>query len=142
MYAIIRAGGVQHRVSPGQRITLNRLAAEPGSVVAFDDVLMLAEDGRDVQVGDGVPGEARVFGRVLEHLRGPKLIIFRKRRRKNSRRTRGHRQDLTDVEIIEISASGEASEAAAEAPVPNEAVAPVDAVATEEEAALEPVLQD
>ena len=75
---------------------------------------MLAEDGKEPLVGASVPGEARVFGRVLEQTRGPKLIVFKKKRRKNYRRTKGHRQDLTVARIVSISASGEFEAAAAE----------------------------
>ena len=93
--------------------------AEPGDLVVFDDVLMLGGDG-DPLVGASVPVAARVFGRVLEQARGPKLIIFKKKRRKNHRRTRGHRQNLTLVQIAAISADGAAPAAAAAEPVPVE----------------------
>ena len=115
MFAVIRTGGKQHRVAENDRIVVERLNAEPGDLVAFDEVLMLAEDGKEPLVGASVPGEARVFGRVLEQTRGPKLIVFKKKRRKNYRRTKGHRQDLTVARIVSISASGEfEADAAAE----------------------------
>jgi large subunit ribosomal protein L21 len=139
MFAVIRSGGKQHRVAENDRIVIERLAVEPGDLVAFDQVLMLAEDGKAPLVGAAVPPEARVFGRVLEHPRGPKLIIFKKKRRKNHRRTRGHRQDLTAVRIASISLTGDASAAEAAEPVP--AAAPtVDAVAAAP--VLEPALQE
>jgi large subunit ribosomal protein L21 len=98
---------------------------------------MLAGDGEAPLVGAAVPSEARVFGRVLEQTRGPKLIIFKKKRRKNYRRTKGHRQDLTAVRIVTISPSGMfAAEAAAAEPAPEVAAE------TPAPAALEPALQE
>jgi large subunit ribosomal protein L21 len=119
MFAVIRTGGKQHRVAESDRIVVERLNAEPGDLIAFDKVLMLAEDGKEPLVGAAVPAEARVFGRVLEQTRGAKVIVFKKKRRKNYRRTHGHRQDLTVVRIVSISASGEfEAEAAAAEPMP------------------------
>ena len=137
MFAVIRTGGKQHRVAEGDRIVVERLDAEAGDVVAFDRILMVAGNGEAPLVGAAVPSEARVFGRVLEQTRGPKLIVFKKKRRKNYRRTKGHRQDLTAVRILSISPSGAfEAEAAAAEPAPeavDETVAP---------AALEPALQE
>ena len=79
---------------------------------------MLAEDGKEPVVGASVPSDARVFGWVLEQTRGPKLIIFKKKRRKNHRRTKGHRQDLTAVKIASISPTGDAAAATAAEPEP------------------------
>src|SRR5512132_1646044 len=137
MFAVIRTGGKQHRVAEGDRIVVERLDAQAGDVVAFDQILMVAGNGEAPLVGAAVPSEARVFGRVLEQTRGPKLIVFKKKRRKNYRRTKGHRQDLTAVRILSISPSGAfAAEAAAAEPVP-EAVDE-----TVARAALEPALQE
>src|SRR5512132_3243935 len=137
MFAVIRTGGKQHRVAEDDRIVVERLDAEAGDVVAFDRILMVAGNGEAPLVGAAVPSEARVFGRVLEQTRGPKLIVFKKKRRKNYRRTKGHRQDLTAVHILSISPSGAfEAEAAAAEPAPeavDETVAP---------AALEPALQE
>jgi large subunit ribosomal protein L21 len=137
MFAVIRTGGKQHRVAEGDRIVVERLDAQAGDVVAFDQILMVAGNGEAPLVGAAVPSEARVFGRVLEQTRGPKLIVFKKKRRKNYRRTKGHRQDLTAVRILSISPSGAfEAEAAAAEPAPeavDETVAP---------AALEPALQE
>lgn len=118
MFAVIRTGGKQHRVAENDRIVVERLKAEPGDLVAFDEVLMLAEDGKEPLFGAAVPSDARVFGRVLEQTRGPKLIIFKKKRRKNHRRTKGHRQDLTAVRIASISPTGDAAAATAAEPEP------------------------
>src|SRR5512132_61569 len=144
MFAVIRTGGKQHRVAEGDRIVVERLDAEAGDVVAFDRILMVAGNGEAPLVGAAVPSEARVFGRVLEQTRGPKLIVFKKKRRKNYRRTKGHRQDLTALRIISISPSGAfEAEAAAAEPTPADkvqAAAPVtEAVAPAER---EPALQE
>jgi large subunit ribosomal protein L21 len=108
MFAVIRTGGKQHRVAANERITVERLDGEPGAAIAFDDVLMLAGDGEAPRVGAAVPATARVFAEVVEQTRGPKLLVFKKKRRKNHRRLNGHRQDLTVVRITGVSASGEA----------------------------------
>ncbi|MBL8668543.1 MAG: 50S ribosomal protein L21 [Rhodospirillales bacterium] len=134
MFAVIRSGGKQHRVSESDRITVEKLDAEPGDLVAFDRVLMLGGDGGELLVGASVPPAARVFGRVITPARGPKLIIFKKKRRKNHRRTRGHRQHLTEVQIAAISLDGQAPAAAAAEPEP---VAEIVA-----ERVLEPALQE
>jgi large subunit ribosomal protein L21 len=136
MFAVIRSGGKQHRVAENDRIVVERLVAEPGDLITFDDVLMLAQDDSTPLVGLSVPDEARVFGRVLAQTRGPKLIIFKKKRRKNHRRTRGHRQNLTEVQIASISVDGTVpAAAAAEA-------APEAAAVTTETPALQPALQE
>lgn len=147
MFAVIRSGGKQHRVAENDRILVERLRAEPGDLVAFDEVLMLAEDGREPLVGASVPGEARVFGRVLEQTRGPKLIIFKKKRRKNHRRTKGHRQDLTALRIASISLTGdvaaaEAAEPSPADPAPAEGTAEVATVADALVGEPEPALQE
>ena len=149
MFAVIRSGGKQHRVAENDRIIVERLDGEPGALIAFDQVLMLAEDGQPPLVGSAVPAAARVFGRVLEQTRGPKLIVFKKKRRKNHRRTKGHRQHLTAVRIASISPTGDRAAAEAEAPVPAAAetrggAAQAAAVesASERAAELEPVLQE
>jgi len=139
MFAVIRTGGKQHRVAENDRILIERLAAEPGDLVAFDQVLMLAEEGQEPMVGSAIPVEARVFGRVLEQTRGPKLIIFKKKRRKNHRRTRGHRQDLTSVQIAAIRLDGDVNAVAAAEPEPVVESVVVEAAAVE---LPEPALQE
>jgi large subunit ribosomal protein L21 len=144
MFAVIRSGGKQHRVAENDRMVVERLNAEPGDLVAFDKVLMIAEDGQEPLVGSAVPVGARVFGQVLEQTRGPKLIVFKKKRRKNHRRTKGHRQDLTAVRIASISLTGEA--AAAEVAERVAEVEPQAEVVADPEAASvrepEPALQE
>ncbi len=97
MFAVIRTGGKQYRVAADDKITVMSLAGEPGDKVTFEDVLMSAKDGA-AEFGPKV----KVTGEIVEHARGPKVISFKKRRRQNSKRKRGHRQDLTVVRIVEI----------------------------------------
>ena len=110
MFAVIKTGGKQYRVVPGDRFTVERLAAEPGDTIRFDEVLMLGGD--DVTVGTPLVEGAAVAAEVVEQTRGPKLLNFKRRRRKaSSKRLKGHRQDLTLVEITEILAKGGAKDA-------------------------------
>jgi large subunit ribosomal protein L21 len=105
MFAVIKTGGKQYRVAAGDTITVEKLTGEPGEVVAFDQVLMLV-DGTTTQLGAPAVAGATVAGELVEQTRGAKVIAFKKRRRKNSRRKRGHRQDLTIVKITEILTGG------------------------------------
>ena len=111
MFAVIKTGGKQYRVAANDVITVATLAGEAGSVVTFDLVLTLSHDG-GVVVGAPAVAGATVAGTIVAHARGPKVIAFKKRRRQNSRRKRGHRQDLTVVRITAIgSAAGEPAKA-------------------------------
>ena len=101
MYAVIKSGGKQYRVKPGQTIRLERLAGEVGSKIELGDVLMV-EDGGNVQTGTPLPN-AKVEATILETDRADKIIIFKKKRKKQYRRTRGHRQSFTAVRIEKIS---------------------------------------
>ena len=97
MFAVIRTGGKQYRVAADDKITVMSLAGEPGDKVTFEDVLMSAKDGA-AEFG----AKVKVVGEIVEQSRGPKVISFKKRRRLNSKRKRGQRQDLTIVRIVEI----------------------------------------
>jgi large subunit ribosomal protein L21 len=105
MFAVIKTGGKQYRVAAGDTITVEKLAGEPGEVIAFEQVLMLV-DGATTEIGAPSVAGATVAGELLEQTRGAKVIAFKKRRRKNSRRKRGHRQDLTVVKITDILTGG------------------------------------
>ena len=105
MFAVVETGGKQYRVAKGVRVTLERLPAEVGESVVFDRVLMLGAE-KDSIFDPATLEKARVRGKVLSQHRGEKLLVFKKRRRKNSRRKNGHRQYLTQVEITEISKDG------------------------------------
>ena len=101
MYAVVKTGGKQYRVAADDVIKVERLDAEAGSEVMLDDVLMVGGDG-EVKVGNPRVDGAAVKAEVLEQAKGPKLVIFKKRRRKNSRRKTGHRQQLTVLRIKDI----------------------------------------
>ena len=105
MFAVIKTGGKQYRVTADETITVMSLAGEPGESVTFGDVLMLTKDD-STEFGAPMVEGASVTGTIVEHKRGPKVISFKKRRRKNSKRKRGHRQDLTVVRITGLLASG------------------------------------
>jgi large subunit ribosomal protein L21 len=115
MFAVIRTGGKQHRVVENDRITVERLPGAPGDVVAFSDVLMLGSNGSAPLVGATMPQGARVFGEVVAQKRSDKVLVFKKKRRKNHRRLNGHRQYVTVVRIASISATGKAPEVTATA---------------------------
>jgi large subunit ribosomal protein L21 len=100
-YAIIRSGGKQYRVSPGQTITVEKLAAERGQKVKFEDIVLLA-DGVTVTTGDPQVSGVTVVGEVLEQFKDKKVIAFKFRRRKGYHRTVGHRRSLTRVRIEAI----------------------------------------
>jgi large subunit ribosomal protein L21 len=106
MYAVIRTGGKQYRVAANDIIEIERLGAEAGDAVAFRDVLMVA-NGDAVEIGAPLVTGATVAGEVQALTRGPKVIIFKKRRRKHYRRKNGHRQDLMTVKITEILTGGQ-----------------------------------
>ncbi len=101
MFAVIKTGGKQYRVAADEQITIMSLAGEAGQVVTFSDVLMVEKDGA-AQIGAPFVAGASVKGEIVEQARGPKVISFKKRRRKNSKRKRGHRHDLTVVRITEV----------------------------------------
>jgi large subunit ribosomal protein L21 len=103
-FAVIRTGGKQYRVTPNAVLTVEKLEAEPGGTVTFHDVLALGGEGGLTLGAPTVPG-ASVTATVLEQTRGDKVLILKKRRRKNSRRKQGHRQHLTVLRIAEISAA-------------------------------------
>jgi len=100
MYAIIETGGKQYKVQPGQVIEVEKLDAEPGKIT-FDRVLMCS-DGETVKVGTPLVAKATVKGELLGDIKGPKVIAYKKRRRKDSDVKRGHRQIAARVRIDEI----------------------------------------
>ena len=102
MFAVIKTGGKQYRVTPDDVIRIERISGEAGDEVSFNDVLMLADDGKTA-VGPPLVDGARVTGTLMEQTRGEKIIIFKKKRRKSYRRRNGHRQDLSVVRITDIS---------------------------------------
>ena len=103
MYAVFKSGGKQHRVSKGQTLRLEKIEAEAGANVEFDDVLMIA-DGENVTLGAPYITGGTITAKVVQHGRGDKIKIVKFRRRKNSRSQQGHRQWFTEVEITGINA--------------------------------------
>ena len=103
MYAVIETGGKQYRVTKGDVIEIERSELDGKSSLKFDRVLMVSGD-KGVRVGDPVVGGARVTGKLLDEVRGDKVLVFKKKRRKGYKRLRGHRQELMRVEIQKIKA--------------------------------------
>lgn len=120
MYAVVKTGGKQYRVAKDDKILVERIEGEAGASIQLDNVMMLV-DGEKVQIGAPLVEGASVAAEVVEQTRGPKIIIFRRKRRKNHRRTQGHRQDLTLLKITDILADGKkpaAKKAAAKTAAP------------------------
>ena len=105
MFAVIKTGGKQYRVAADQTLEVEKLAGEAGETVSFGEVLMLG--GEQPQVGAPLVAGASVLGKIIGQKRGRKIIVFKKRRRQNSRRRNGHRQDITLVRITDILAAGQ-----------------------------------
>ena len=103
MYAVIKTGGKQYRVAPGEKLKVEKLAGDVGSNVVIDQVLMVA-DGDKVTVGAPVVKGASVKATVVSQGRHDKVMIFKMRRRKHYRKTQGHRQDYTEIQIENIAA--------------------------------------
>jgi large subunit ribosomal protein L21 len=108
MYAVIKTGGKQYRVSNGDVIAVEKLAGDPGSTVALAPVLML-DDDKSSTVGTPIIEGAAVSAEVLEQTRGDKIIVFKKKRRKGYRRTIGHRQDITVLRITDVTGKAKAA---------------------------------
>lgn len=103
MYAVVRADGKQHRVSQGERFTINMLLGEVGGTVKLDDVLMVGGAG-EAKIGAPMVAGASVTAKVVAQGRGSKVLVYKKRRRKGFDKLIGHRQDFTELEITGISA--------------------------------------
>ena len=114
MYAVVRTGGKQYRVARDDVIRVERLGGAVGSTVELADVLMVG-DGARTEIGAPAVSAARVVAEIVEQTRDAKVLVFKKKRRKNHRRLRGHRQQLTVLRITDILADGEAPAAAAAA---------------------------
>jgi large subunit ribosomal protein L21 len=104
MYAIIKTGGKQYKVAAGDTIELQRLAGDKGDSVTFGE--LLAVGGDTVTIGSPLVAGASVAGEIVEHRRSATILVFKKRRRQNSKRSRGHRQQHTVVRITEILTDG------------------------------------
>ena len=131
MFAVIKTGGLQYSVAEDQKVRIGRIEGEPGQIVQIGNVLMLGGD--KPELGSPIVSGASVAVEIIEQSRGAKVIAFKKRRRKNSRRKRGHRQDYTVVRISEILTGG-ASPTKGPKPKPERKPAPIVADGEEGEA--------
>jgi large subunit ribosomal protein L21 len=122
MYAVVKTGGKQYRVAKDDVIIVEKLAADAGSALELDEVLIL-DDGKETVVGTPLVDGARVAATVLDQTRGDKVIVFKKKRRKDYKRKKGHRQDLTVLRITDILAKGQKA-SAAKAAAPKAEAAP------------------
>ena len=104
MYAIIKAGGKQYKVTPECVLDVEKLELEAGQTVKFEEVLAVGEEGGKLTVGTPVVANAAVKGEIVDQFRGKKIIVFKMKRRKSYRRTQGHRQSLTRVKITAVNA--------------------------------------
>ena len=103
MYAVVKTGGKQYKVTEGATIEVNRVSSDEGSALTIDSVLMVNQDG-SVKIGTPTSDGAKVEAEVVRHTRGPKLVIWKMKRRKGYRNKNGHRQDLSVLKINKISA--------------------------------------
>lgn len=102
MYAVIKTGGKQHRVTEGDVIAIEKINGDRGEAVVFDQVLMVEKEG-DIRVGRPVVEGAKVVGEILAQTKGEKLIVYKTKKRKGYHKKNGHRQQLTSMKIKEIS---------------------------------------
>ncbi|PON14034.1 50S ribosomal protein L21 [Candidatus Entotheonella serta] len=109
MYAVVKTGGRQYRVEPGDTIDVERLSGEVGETIELNPVLLnpvlMVGNGDDITLGTPAVDTARVTAEIVEHKRGKKIVVFKFKRRKNYRRKQGHRQSLTSLKITDIQAS-------------------------------------
>jgi large subunit ribosomal protein L21 len=119
MFAVIRTGGKQYRVAPNDIIKVEKIAGKPGEIVELAEVLLLGGDSP--KTGSPTIAGALVAAEVLEQTRGDKVVVFKKKRRKNYRRKKGHRQDLTALRITEILTDGKKPSKVAAKPEPKKA---------------------
>ena len=131
MYAVVATGGKQYRVSPGDRIEVEKLAGEVGQTIALDHVMMVGGEGQAVSIGTPRLDDAWVEAQIVAQKRGKKIIIFKHKRRKGYRRKQGHRQSLTALKITGIhptaESQGEVRTELAAAPEPPQSESPVSA---------------
>ncbi|MAH84496.1 MAG: 50S ribosomal protein L21 [Rhodospirillaceae bacterium TMED8] len=120
MFAVIKSGGKQYRVSKDDIITVEKLIGAPGETIQLDRVLMLGENGSSPTLGGPLVDKAAVFAEVVEQSRADKIIVFKKQRRQNHRRKNGHRQQQTVLRIIEVSPTGTVTKVVAKKTEPKE----------------------
>ena len=128
MYAVVKTGGKQYRVAKDDVLTVEKLDGEAGAVLELEEVLAM-DDGKGLTIGTPTVDGARVAATVLEQKKADKVLIFKKKRRKNYRRTKGHRQQVTVIRISDILAKGQKATAAKAAPAADAPAADADAPA-------------
>jgi large subunit ribosomal protein L21 len=101
MYAVVRSGGKQYRIEPGQRVRLERVAGNEGDAIELGEVLLIGGEG-EARIGQPLVAGAKAVGKIVGQGRGPKITLFKMKRRKNYRRKQGHRQDYTEVLVDRI----------------------------------------
>lgn len=101
MYAVFKTGGKQFRAEPGRHLRIPSLDVEPGETIVFDEVL-LAADGDEISVGTPLVSGATVKAEVVRHGKDDKIIVFKRKRRKDSRKKQGHRQKFTEIRVDEV----------------------------------------
>ena len=124
MFAVIKTGGKQYKVAKDDILKVEKLAGEAGDTIEFSDVLMVGgdkDDGSDATIGTPLVDGASVKAEVLEQGRGDKIIVFKKKRRQNYRRKKGHKQDLTTIKIVDIAGKGGTKTAAKKKAAPKKA---------------------
>ncbi len=102
MFAVIKTGGKQYKVSPNRVIRVEKIVGEAGSKIEFNEVLMVGESAKASFIGTPIVKGAMVTAEIIGQMRDEKILVFKKKRRQNYRRKNGHRQDLTQVKIIDI----------------------------------------
>lgn len=142
MYAIVDIAGQQFKVEKDQKLFVHRLEGEEGKQISFDRVLLI-DNGTKISVGDPVVKGAEVSARILSHMKGDKVLVFKKKRRKGYQKLNGHRQYMTQIQIESISEKAGSKPAAAKTAtpvaIPDEAPVAVASVAAEKSAAKKPV---
>jgi large subunit ribosomal protein L21 len=114
MYAIVEIAGQQFKVEEGKKIFVHRLEGEEANQVSFDKVLLIENEG-NITIGDPVVKNAVVEGKIVDHVRGEKVIVFKKKRKKGYRVRNGHRQNFTQVEIVSINGNSSSKKSKKEA---------------------------
>ena len=106
MFAVVKTGGKQYRVTPGDVVVVEKLLGDPGDKIKLDHVLMVGEDGQSPEIGSPLVENNAVNCIILEQSRSAKILVFKKKRRKGYKRTKGHRQDHTVLRVLDINGKG------------------------------------
>ena len=106
MFAVVKTGGKQYRVTPGDVVVVEKLLGAPGDKIKLDHVLMVGEDGQSPEIGSPLIGNNAVNCIILEQSRSAKILVFKKKRRKGYKRTKGHRQNQTVLRVLDINGKG------------------------------------